>query len=239
MRKAGAGKAFKYASSHSVYTSAAKANRLAGNANPFKAYRLAEVAPRVGDLICGARAGRQQGDLRHDPSGDEDPLRHRGRASGRRHADRHRRQCRTIRVTTRTVHTDDLGRVIEPNAFAVIRVGLHKPRVPGTPSAGLTPPGPRPARPAAPTIGPSPTPPAFARTKTLPVGGTGAETAEAGNEPARRHALRGDRPRHRRPFQGARGADDQHLSAQRLHARDRASISFSISTATRPRWSAT
>ena len=57
MRNAGAGNAFKYASSHSVYTHAAKQNRLANNSNPFKAFRVSEAAPRVGDLVCKRRAG--------------------------------------------------------------------------------------------------------------------------------------------------------------------------------------
>jgi hypothetical protein len=170
MRKAGAGKAFKYASSHSVYTSAAKANRLAGNANPFKAYRLAEVAPRVGDLICRARAG----------SGATYDNIHPGMKT---HCDivvEVRPKALTViggnvanSVTSRIVHTDDLGRVIEPNAFAVIRVGLHKPRVPDAPSAGLTPPapGPAPAPRPAPTIGPSPTPPPSPAPKPSPSAG--------------------------------------------------------------------
>lgn len=57
MRKAGAGNAFKYSSRHTDYVGAAKLNRLANNSNPFKTYRLSEVAPRVGDLVCKARAG--------------------------------------------------------------------------------------------------------------------------------------------------------------------------------------
>lgn len=57
MRKAGAGKAFKYAAAHAVYTKAAKDNRLANNDNPFKAYRVNEAKPEVGDLVCKSRAG--------------------------------------------------------------------------------------------------------------------------------------------------------------------------------------
>lgn len=55
MRKAGAGKAFKYAASHSVYFAAARKNRAENNDNPFKAYRPTEIAPRPGDLICNWR----------------------------------------------------------------------------------------------------------------------------------------------------------------------------------------
>ena len=57
MRRAGAGSAFAYSAGHADYISAAKANRLAGNSNPFKAYRLTEAQPRIGDLVCKSRAG--------------------------------------------------------------------------------------------------------------------------------------------------------------------------------------
>jgi hypothetical protein len=57
MRKAGAGRAFKYSSAHAAYIKAAKDNRIANNDNPFKAYRITEVAPKVGDLVCKSRAG--------------------------------------------------------------------------------------------------------------------------------------------------------------------------------------
>lgn len=57
MRKAGAGADFKYSGSHAAYTAAAKQNRLANNNNQFKAYRITEVKPRVGDLVCKSRAG--------------------------------------------------------------------------------------------------------------------------------------------------------------------------------------
>jgi hypothetical protein len=55
MKKAGAGADFKYSSSHTVYVHAAKQNREQGNAKAFKAYRISEVAPRVGDLVCQPR----------------------------------------------------------------------------------------------------------------------------------------------------------------------------------------
>jgi hypothetical protein len=57
MKKAGAGGDFKYSASHSEYTVAAKANRMVGANNLFKAYRITEKAPRVGDLVCKSRAG--------------------------------------------------------------------------------------------------------------------------------------------------------------------------------------
>lgn len=57
MRKAGAGNAFNYSAAHAAYTKAAKDNRLARNSNPFKAYRVSEVTPQPGDLVCKSRAG--------------------------------------------------------------------------------------------------------------------------------------------------------------------------------------
>ncbi len=57
IKKSGAGKSFKYAPAHASYIVWAKQNRLANNASPFKAYRLNEAKPRVGDLVCKARAG--------------------------------------------------------------------------------------------------------------------------------------------------------------------------------------
>jgi peptidoglycan hydrolase-like protein with peptidoglycan-binding domain len=57
MRKAGAGADFNYSGSHAAYTAAAKQNRLANNNNPFKAYRITEAKPRVGDLVCKRRDG--------------------------------------------------------------------------------------------------------------------------------------------------------------------------------------
>lgn len=52
IRKAGAGSAFRYSSAHVEYVAAAKQNRLANTTNLFKAYRIWEVAPRIGDLVC-------------------------------------------------------------------------------------------------------------------------------------------------------------------------------------------
>ena len=58
MRRAGAGAAFHYAAAHQAYIGAAKRNRLANVVtNPFWAFRATEVAPRVGDIVCAARAG--------------------------------------------------------------------------------------------------------------------------------------------------------------------------------------
>src|SRR5882724_9319455 len=57
MRKAGAGNAFSYSAGHATYIKAAKENRLTNNNNPFKASRVSEVAPSVGDLVCKSSAG--------------------------------------------------------------------------------------------------------------------------------------------------------------------------------------
>jgi hypothetical protein len=57
MKKAGAGDTFRYSPAHAVYIKAAKDHRLASSANPFKAYRISEVAPQAGDLVCKTRAG--------------------------------------------------------------------------------------------------------------------------------------------------------------------------------------
>ena len=56
MYQAGAGSQFRYSSGHTVYVAAAKGNRFANNANPFKAYRISEAAPRPGDLVCAERS---------------------------------------------------------------------------------------------------------------------------------------------------------------------------------------
>lgn len=56
MRHAGAGTAFAYSAAHQTYIRAARRNRLASNAaTPFWAFRVTEVAPQLGDLVCTAR----------------------------------------------------------------------------------------------------------------------------------------------------------------------------------------
>jgi hypothetical protein len=56
MKKAGAGKLFKYSSGHSVYIRDVIAKRKNNDSSAaFKGYKLNEVAPQVGDLVCGAR----------------------------------------------------------------------------------------------------------------------------------------------------------------------------------------
>ncbi|SDD02766.1 phage tail tip lysozyme [Rhodococcus tukisamuensis] len=57
MRKAGAGRTFAYSAAHQNYIRAARRNRLTQNAaSPFWAYRVTEVVPQVGDLVCASRA---------------------------------------------------------------------------------------------------------------------------------------------------------------------------------------
>ena len=150
MCKAGAGSAFKYAAAHSTYISAAKANRIADNTSPFKAYRLSEVAPRLGDLVCRSRAGSKA---------TYDTI-HPGMKT---HCDivvAVRPRALTVvggnvdnSVKSWIVRTDTLGRVTQPLAFAVIRVGTHKPRMPGGPSpVPVTPPGRTPPRGTSPVV---------------------------------------------------------------------------------------
>ena len=62
MRKAGAGKDFKYAQSHSQYIAEAVKNRKENNSKKFKAYKPNEVKVEVGDLVCYPR----QSGVRYD-----------------------------------------------------------------------------------------------------------------------------------------------------------------------------
>jgi len=56
IRKASEGTPFKdafhYSNRHTDFVGAAKKNKLEDKNNPFKAYRISEVVPRVGDLVC-------------------------------------------------------------------------------------------------------------------------------------------------------------------------------------------
>jgi hypothetical protein len=71
MRTAGAGPAFTYSAAHQTYIRAARQNRLRGNtANPFWAFRPTEVAPKIGDLVCAARANSA---ATYDNIGDPQP----------------------------------------------------------------------------------------------------------------------------------------------------------------------
>lgn len=57
MRKAGLGTIFRRAAAHAVYIRWAIENRLNSSNNPFGAYRINEVTPRLGDLLCKNRLG--------------------------------------------------------------------------------------------------------------------------------------------------------------------------------------
>ena len=140
MKTAGAGNAFKYSRAHAAYTRAAKDNRVTNNNNPFKAYRIAELAPQAGDLICKSRAGS---------GATYDNI----RPAMKTHCDLvtevRPRSLLTIggnvnnSVAQKTLRTDANGRIAEPNYFAVIRIDGKQPSVPPapppTPSVGSAP----------------------------------------------------------------------------------------------------
>ena len=120
MKKAGAGNAFKYSAGHSYYTKAAKDNRFANNDNPFKAYRISEVAPQVGDIVCKSRAGSgatydsiQPGMATHCDIVTEVQRGHLTTVGGNV----------SQSVSSTTVPTDARGLITHPNYFAVIKVG--------------------------------------------------------------------------------------------------------------------
>jgi len=60
MHAAGAGKAFKGQSAHRLYIKAAKAARAAGDGSKFQAYRINEIAPQVGDIVCRDRSANKR-----------------------------------------------------------------------------------------------------------------------------------------------------------------------------------
>jgi len=126
MRKAEAGSAFRYSSGHTDYVAAAKRNRLAHNSNPFKAYRITEVAPRVGDLVCVERK---------DSNGNWSGVTYDNVDQGFRasHCDIVTEvqpgKLKTIggnvsnSVSQKTIRTDANGCIIEPRYYAVVCVG--------------------------------------------------------------------------------------------------------------------
>ena len=121
MRKAGASSAFKYSGRHTDYVGAAKQNRVSNSSNPFKAYHISEVSPRVGDLVC---LQRNSSGVSYD-NVDQGP-----RDS---HCDIvvavESGQIETIggnlsdSVKRQTVATNGSGRVIAPGYYAILRVG--------------------------------------------------------------------------------------------------------------------
>ena len=136
MRTAGAGNTFRYSSSHSIYTKQAKDNRLANNDNPFKAFRVGELAPQVGDIVCKRRAGS---------GATYDNI----RPGMKTHCDivTEVQPGRLITVggnvnnsvAQKMPRTDANGFILDPDYFAVIRIGA----APSTPS--ITSPTPLPS----------------------------------------------------------------------------------------------
>jgi Uncharacterized protein conserved in bacteria (DUF2272)/D-alanyl-D-alanine carboxypeptidase len=120
MRKAGAGNHFKYSASHSDYIVAAKENSIAQNSNPFKAYRVNEVKPRLGDLVCKDRgSGATYDNIRSGMTTHCDVVTaiepNRLTTIGGNLSD-------SVSATT-NISTDANGYITTPGYFAVIRVG--------------------------------------------------------------------------------------------------------------------
>jgi hypothetical protein len=142
MKGAGAGNAFKYDSFHSGYTRAAIDNRLANNSNPFKAYRIAEIAPQVGDLVCKSRAGS---------GATYDNVRRPMKTHCDIVTDVRPRNAVTVggnvlnSVGQKILRTDVNGLIAEPNYFAVIRVDSQQPSIPTGPPPTPSPPAGGPA----------------------------------------------------------------------------------------------
>ncbi len=61
MKKSGAGADFPYSASHSTYITKSIQNRKTNSSNPFKGYRINEVAIEPGDLVCYSRNGSGAG----------------------------------------------------------------------------------------------------------------------------------------------------------------------------------
>ena len=140
MRTAGAGSAFKYSSAHSTYTRWAKDNRMANGANPFKAYRVSELTPQVGDIVCKRRAGS---------GATYENI----RPGMKTHCDivTEVRPGRLVTiggnvnnsVAQTAPRTDTGGFLSDPNYFAVIRIGGTQPSVPIVPVPTPATPGTR------------------------------------------------------------------------------------------------
>jgi hypothetical protein len=121
MRKAGASSAFRSSGRHTDYVGAAKQNRVANNSNPFKTYRISEVSPRVGDLVCLERnnSGVSYDNVDQGPRDSHCDI----------VVDVQPRQIKTIggnlsnSVRQNTVATDANGRVTAAGYYAVVRVG--------------------------------------------------------------------------------------------------------------------
>jgi Uncharacterized protein conserved in bacteria (DUF2272) len=131
MKTAGAGNAFKYSAAHAVYTRQAKENRLTNSGNPFKAYRVTELAPQAGDLVCSSRSGSgatydniAPGMKTHcDIVTEVQPGRLVTVGGNVKNS-----------VARKTPRTDANGRITEPNYFAVIRIDDRQPSSPSGPA---------------------------------------------------------------------------------------------------------
>jgi hypothetical protein len=157
MKTAGAGPAFKYSSAHSTYTRWAKDNRVASADNPFKAYRTTEIVPQVGDIVCRSRAGS---------GATYDNI----RPGMKTHCDIVTEVrpgsllviggnvCNSV-YRKPPLKTDASGRLVDPNYFAVIRIGTIQPSVPIAPT-------PRPVAPGAGIV------PRLIRQEAVPAGTT-------------------------------------------------------------------
>lgn len=98
MKKAGAGDQFKYSSRHSVYIRDAIQKRKPNDSSAaFKGYRLNEIAPQVGDLVCFS-SGKDAGKIGYDTT-----------RNYRSHCD--------IVVATRTGEIDVIGGNVQSSVF--------------------------------------------------------------------------------------------------------------------------
>ena len=127
MKTAGAGSAFRYSSAHATYTRWAKDNRLANNANPFKAYRITELAPQVGDVVCKRRegSGATYDNIQPDMKTHCDIV-----TAVRPGSFTAVGGNVNNSVAQKTLRTDAKGFITDPEYFAVIRIGAVGPSTP-------------------------------------------------------------------------------------------------------------
>lgn len=119
MKTAGAGDDFRYTASHWRYVAAAKANRIAGNDKPTRAYRVEEHSVEIGDIVVKRRASMTATydniESGHPTHGDIVVAIEDGRAV-------------TIggnvghSVRTTFVDLDDDHKINDPNFFAVLKI---------------------------------------------------------------------------------------------------------------------
>src|SRR5262249_38785257 len=143
LKRAGAGTAVNYRSALSTYNFSSKTNTLSNITNPYKAYRIGELTPQVGDLVCKSRSSSaatyeniRPGMKTHCDIVTEVRPRSIVTVGGNVNNS----------VAQKMLRIDANGRLAEPNYFAIIRVGEVQPSVPVapapvpvTPSAGAAP----------------------------------------------------------------------------------------------------